>query len=95
MEKAITKYRTLCQISIKCACLANLSACFEACLAFAMERGEESPLSRVPSVDRVSARVRGSRPVGPPPLSNTFDVRQPLPIDGGATGTLHKFNSHA
>ena len=53
-----------------------------------MERGEESPVSRVPPVDRVSARVRGSRPVGPPPLSNTFDVRQPLPIDGGATGTL-------
>ena len=28
-----------------------------------MECGEESPVSRVPLVDRVSARTRGSRPV--------------------------------
>ena len=55
-----------------------------------MEGSEESPVYRVPPVDRVSARTRGSRPVGPPPPSNTFDVRQPLPTDGGATGTLQK-----
>ena len=53
----------------------------------AMERGEESRLTRVPSSDRVSARVRRSRPVGPPPIVNIFDVRQPLSTDGGATGT--------
>ena len=46
-----------------------------------MEGSEEGPLSRVPRVDRISARTRGSRPVGPPPLSNIFDVRQPLPTD--------------
>ena len=53
-----------------------------------MERGEESPVYRAPPVDRVSARVRGSRPVGPPPSSNIFDVPQPPPSDGGAAGTL-------
>ena len=53
-----------------------------------MERGEESPMSRVPPVDRVSARVRGSRPVGPPPPSNLFDVPQPPSADGGGAGTL-------
>ena len=52
-----------------------------------MERGEESPVFRVPPVDCVSARVRGSRPVGPPPSSNTFDVPQPPPPDGGGAGT--------
>ena len=44
---------------------------------------------RVPPVDRVSARVRGSRPVGPPPPSNLFDVPQPPLADGGGAGTLH------
>ena len=39
-----------------------------------MEGSEESPVHRVPPVDRVSARTRGSRPVGPPPPSNLFDV---------------------
>ena len=54
-----------------------------------MEDSEESPLSRVPRVDRVSARTRGSRPVGPPPPSNLFDVPQPPSADGGGAGTLH------
>ena len=54
-----------------------------------MEGSEESPLRRVPLVDRVSARTRGSRPVGPPPPSNLFDVPQPPSADGGGAGTLH------
>ena len=53
MEKTITKYRTLCQILIKCACLANLSVRVGSRFAFAMERGEESPMSCVPPVDCV------------------------------------------
>ncbi len=53
-----------------------------------MEGSEESPVYRVPPVDRVSARTRGSRPVGPPPPSNLFDVPQPPPADGGGAGTL-------
>ena len=55
-----------------------------------MEGSEESPLDRVPLVDRVSARTRGSRPVGPPPSSNQFDVPQPPPPDGGGAGALQR-----
>ena len=88
MEKTITKYRTLCQILIKCACLANLSVRVGSRFACAMEGSEEGPVYRVPLVDRVSARTRGSRPVGPPPPSNLFDVPQPPPANGGGAGTL-------
>ena len=48
---------------------------FETCLAFAMERGEESRPAREPPVDRVGARVRRSRPVGLPPSINIFDAK--------------------
>ena len=93
MEKTITKYRTLCQILIKCACLANLSVRVGSRFACAMEGSEESPVYRVPPVDRVSARTRGSRPVGPPPPSNLFDVPQPPPADGRRRRDITGLNS--
>ena len=54
----------------------------------AMEHGEEGP--SVPPANCANVRVRRSRPVGPPPPSNLFDVSNPPFSDGGGTGALHK-----
>ena len=51
-----------------------------------MQHGEES--SSVPPVDCANVRVRRSRPVGPPPPSNIFDVSNLPSSDGGVAGTL-------
>ena len=69
----------------------NVSLVLLACRRFvlvglAMEDGEDRRPAGADAVDRVSVSVRGSRPIGPPPTDNTFDVPQPSAV--GATGTL-------
>ena len=60
----------------------------ELLLRAAMEDGEADRLAADVSVNRRSVHVRGSRPIGPPPITDLSAV--PSSGVGGATGTLHR-----